>query len=212
MGIEERKRREKEQRLQEILNAAKGLFTEKGFDNTTMLDIAEAAELSRRTLYHYFKSKEDISLVIMLESYQTMRDLIIKAWQEEYRTGYQKMEFLRDALLEFYHEHYDEFTFTLFLDVKMDLTGIQSEETIQSSQIVDSLVSDIEAILDEGIQDGSIRKIGESRWVALTVLTMLLATMQKIYIHRNWIRRSYSVEDDKIVNTMFDIYLAAMKA
>src|SRR3546814_16094418 len=38
------------------------LFIERGFEATTLDDIAEAAFLSRRTLFHYFESKEEIVL------------------------------------------------------------------------------------------------------------------------------------------------------
>lgn len=60
MGITERKKREKDQRKELILEAARRTFQERGFLNVTMSDIAEAAELSIGTLYLYFKNKEDI--------------------------------------------------------------------------------------------------------------------------------------------------------
>lgn len=44
----------------EILETARKLFALKGFNNVTMNDIAEASNKGRRTLYMYFKSKEDI--------------------------------------------------------------------------------------------------------------------------------------------------------
>ena len=69
MGIMERKLREKEQRIQEILNAARILFINKGYSSTTMLDIAQESELSRRTIYLYFKSKEEISYHVMNDAY-----------------------------------------------------------------------------------------------------------------------------------------------
>ena len=46
-------------RLQ-FINAAKDLFVKKGYDETTMIDIAEEAGLSRRTLYSYFESKVEV--------------------------------------------------------------------------------------------------------------------------------------------------------
>lgn len=60
MGIVERKEREKKLRKEQILEAARKLFQERGFLNVTMSDIAESAELSIGTLYIYFKNKDDI--------------------------------------------------------------------------------------------------------------------------------------------------------
>ncbi|AYB43173.1 TetR/AcrR family transcriptional regulator [Paenibacillus lautus] len=49
-----------EERKNEILNAADTLFGQKGFDGTSTNDILEKVGIARGTLYHHFKSKEDI--------------------------------------------------------------------------------------------------------------------------------------------------------
>jgi len=51
-----------------LVDAARQLFARMGFDNTTMNDIAHASNKGRRTLYTYFKSKDDVlSAVIKTE-------------------------------------------------------------------------------------------------------------------------------------------------
>lgn len=54
-----------EERKSQILNAAEGVFTKKGFDDARMDDIAEETGLSKGTLYNYFKSKEDLVIAIL---------------------------------------------------------------------------------------------------------------------------------------------------
>lgn len=49
-----------EERKNEILDAAEQLFAAKGFDNTSTNDIINAVGIARGTLYHHFKSKEEI--------------------------------------------------------------------------------------------------------------------------------------------------------
>ena len=56
-GLRERKRRETHNRIQD---SAKKLFIARGYEATTLEDIADAANISRRTVFHYFKSKDDI--------------------------------------------------------------------------------------------------------------------------------------------------------
>jgi AcrR family transcriptional regulator len=56
-GLRGRKRAETHARIQ---SAAMRLFFERGFEATTLDDIAEAAGVSRRSLFHYFGGKEDI--------------------------------------------------------------------------------------------------------------------------------------------------------
>ncbi|MFX1277256.1 MAG: TetR/AcrR family transcriptional regulator [Promethearchaeota archaeon] len=62
--IKQRKKREKEARRSAILESAKKLFLNLGFENTTMKNIAIEAELSKGTLYNYFKSKDDLYLAV----------------------------------------------------------------------------------------------------------------------------------------------------
>jgi len=69
MGITERKAREKLQRRQDILEAARSVFSEKGFQNATMDEIAERVEISKPTIYLYFDSKEDLYKSIVLEDF-----------------------------------------------------------------------------------------------------------------------------------------------
>jgi AcrR family transcriptional regulator len=59
VGLRERKRAETHARIQA---EALRLFLERGFETTTLDDIAEAAGVSRRSLFHYFESKEEIVL------------------------------------------------------------------------------------------------------------------------------------------------------
>jgi AcrR family transcriptional regulator len=54
-GLRERK---KTRTRNDIINAATRLFVTKGFDQTTMDNVAEAAEVSRSTLFRYFGNKE----------------------------------------------------------------------------------------------------------------------------------------------------------
>ena len=56
-GLRERKRQQTRERL---TRAAMALFLDRGFEATTLDDIAAAADISRRSFFHYFASKEDV--------------------------------------------------------------------------------------------------------------------------------------------------------
>ena len=55
-----RRERQIAARREQIIQAAAGLFSSKGFHRTTTRDIAEAAEVSEGTLYNYFEDKDDL--------------------------------------------------------------------------------------------------------------------------------------------------------
>lgn len=67
-----RRERERLQRREAIITAAKKLFYEKGHQATTMVDVAAAAELSKGTLYLYFSSKDELYITIILEGFSVI--------------------------------------------------------------------------------------------------------------------------------------------
>jgi AcrR family transcriptional regulator len=58
-GLRERK---KQQTREKIARVALELFAERGYDETTLADIAEAAEVAPRTIFAYYEGKDDILL------------------------------------------------------------------------------------------------------------------------------------------------------
>ena len=61
----------KEEKRKKIREAAARLFAEKGFENTTTRDIAEAAGINNASLYYYFDSKEQLLYQILEEVIRT---------------------------------------------------------------------------------------------------------------------------------------------
>ncbi|MFE4799858.1 TetR/AcrR family transcriptional regulator [Streptomyces sp. NPDC056708] len=64
MSLRERKKLQTRHRL---LTAATELFAERGFDKVSVAEIAEAAEVSKMTVFNYFAGKEDLVLAPMEE-------------------------------------------------------------------------------------------------------------------------------------------------
>ena len=60
MGVAERKERHREELRKDILEAAKKLFVENGYEATSIRNIAEKIEYSPATIYLYYKDKNDI--------------------------------------------------------------------------------------------------------------------------------------------------------
>jgi AcrR family transcriptional regulator len=63
----QRRQREKEKRYATILSVAESLFAKNGYHQTSLENIADAAEVSVGTVYFYFKNKEDLLITLMQE-------------------------------------------------------------------------------------------------------------------------------------------------
>jgi len=65
-GLRERKRQETFERIAE---ASLRLFVEQGYEHTTLEQIAEAAGISRRTFFYYFKAKDDVLVGLQCDGF-----------------------------------------------------------------------------------------------------------------------------------------------
>jgi AcrR family transcriptional regulator len=90
-GLRERK---KQRTREAIARAAHQLFVERGFQATTLPDIAEAADVSTRTIFAYFPSKEDI----LFSELDEMKDALARAVAER-PEGQDALEVVREFIL-----------------------------------------------------------------------------------------------------------------
>ncbi len=102
MGIKERKKREREMRRQQIMVAAKRVFIQKGYEKSTVEDIAREAELSPGTLYLYFKSKDELYASLCLRVLRFINVKVDHVISEE-NTGYEEKQLgLLNAMKDVY--------------------------------------------------------------------------------------------------------------
>lgn len=78
-----RREREKLRQRREMLAAAIALFSEKGYHNVSMQEIAGKAEFAVGTLYKFFKNKEDLYSALTAERAEQFHDALTKALEEK---------------------------------------------------------------------------------------------------------------------------------
>jgi AcrR family transcriptional regulator len=94
-------------RRDELLAIAAGLFAERGFKNTTVRDIADAAGILSGSLYHHFDSKESM-VDELLDTFQTDLWKKYDAIEASDLTPKAKLEAVVRASFEAIGEHRDE--------------------------------------------------------------------------------------------------------
>ena len=81
-----------------LVDVARQLFAKMGVENTTMNDIALASKKGRRTLYTYFKSKEDIYMAVVETELDILSDMMKRVAEKDISPDEKMMEMIYTRL------------------------------------------------------------------------------------------------------------------
>lgn len=212
MGIAERREREKEKRKNDIVDAAERVFFEKGHENATMDDVANKAELSKGTLYLYFKNKEDLYLAIHLRGNKILHSLFKKAVKNK-KTGIEKARSVGKAYVEFFKKYPNYFNAMLYYESHdfdfADQDSVAAECLIEGKATLELLIESIVI----GIKDGSIRsnidpvKTAISLWGQTTGILQIASLKEKIILSQY-----FSISAQDVIDYNFDLIYHALKS
>ncbi len=156
MGITERRQREKERRRNDIIDAAERVFFSSGLENATMDDVAEQAELSKGTLYIYFKSKEDLYLAITKRGLDILTSMFEKV-SAPASLGIEKIYAIGQAYRDFSKKHTDYFQAMAYFDLRIKEISDESPNAKLSIEQGKKVLTICAEAIQCGIEDGTIR-------------------------------------------------------
>jgi AcrR family transcriptional regulator len=144
-------------RRERILKVASQLIEVRNVDDVSMDDIASAADYTRRTIYNYFKSFDELYLTLLVESHTSRWDLQKKAVTQA-DTGMAKLRAWALALREFRraNPHYGR------LEAYWDYHGVREERLSPDlfacfRAINDELADGLRGIFRLGMSDATLR-------------------------------------------------------
>lgn len=108
MAIAERRKRERNQRRNQIIDAAETLFFAKDYDNVTMDEIANEAEVNIALIYYYFKNKEALFLAVHHRIVLTLHGIYLNCSKLD-TNGLTKLKEMSQRVFEFSREYPDHF-------------------------------------------------------------------------------------------------------
>ena len=152
-----RKEREKLLRKQEILQAAKSVFAEKGFDAATMDEIALRADFSKGLIYGYFKNKEDLFASLMESEIDNLFQVVEKSLQDLEHPLETIERLIRQT---FVHLDQNRAFVRIFTPERAGLTKERHPEII--GRVIpkfERLIRLTARCFEEGIRKGMLRKI-----------------------------------------------------
>jgi AcrR family transcriptional regulator len=208
MGIQERKEREKERRRQQIMVAAKRVFSDRGFNKATMEDIAQEAELSPGTLYLYFKNKEELYASLSLRILQYLLIRVEHVNEEKDAGPEEKLKSLVDAM-------YDVYEFDPLIIINM--FHLQSSETLKnlSPQLMEEIkvlsrksLGSIAQIFKEGVDknifiDRHPVALADTFWALFSGVVLWLTSKKIIDQRKDYLKQTLDVA--------FEIYCRGLK-
>jgi AcrR family transcriptional regulator len=155
LGIKERKEREKKIRIQQIMDAAKMVFSAKGFRIATMEEIAQKAELSPGTLYSYFKSKDDLYASLNIKMLKYLNENIEDLDKNETLTAGQKIETMERVFYDLYRLEPLLIRNLLQLQASKELWNLSEEVFEEIKTLSREGFRIIAKIFEDGISEGT---------------------------------------------------------
>jgi AcrR family transcriptional regulator len=138
-----------EMKRQVVLRTAARIYTERGFHETTLADVAEALNISKPTLYYYFRSKDEILFEVHRLGIEAITDGEAPMPGKGEATGRERLhEFLR----RYVRMVVDDFGTCLVMTGTNALEPENRAEVVAGRRQIDGM---LRAILEDGAKDGS---------------------------------------------------------
>lgn len=153
MGLEERRKRERENRKNVILKAARKLFLEKGFKTVTVESIARKAELSKGSIYLYYNSKEEIYTQILLSDIDKFHNHIADLLQNPSNAS-EALVRLADIYVDFFLNERELFRILMTFMLHTTDMNLPQDLNKQIIKTTNRTISIIEEIFNYGIERG----------------------------------------------------------
>ncbi len=210
MGIAERKEREKAERRQAILKAAKEVFFKYGFEHTAMDMIAAESELAKGTLYLYFKSKEEL-YASLAEEGLTVIDSMVNEALHNAKTIEEKLLAYTEAYYDFAQTHPAYMRIFMAIHAGVLNNKVEPERLAQLLDAKWKRFKQVEELLKQGIEQGIFRCDINPREIVLMVwssVTGAIMTAPKGCSHTTVFE---GIDGKKLVRDISRVFLEYIK-
>ena len=211
MSVAERREREKKERRDSIVAAARRVFFAKGVGPSTMDDVAQEAQLSKGTLYLYFKSKDDLYLELVIAQLAQRRTRHEKLGAGA-STGYEAFVACVRDQFDFVKREPEEFRAMVgWLNGEFDIDEA-APAFAEFRQAHTELMRGIHDIIARGVSDGSIRSDREPQRLAFVLWSSSVGVLMA-YNNRDALTRRVTgaMDFDGLLSDFVDIVLSSIR-
>jgi len=208
VGLEERRKKERLARRNQILKAARKLFFDKGFKSITIDHIARKAELSKGAVYLYFNSKEEIYIQILLADINKFSQKVNAPLNTQLTASALLKEFCLNYV-KFFLENRELFRILMTYMIHAD--GLNFSEELNRKLIKETnlTIETVERIFLYGIGEGEFDGTMETRTNRNALWGLLNGIISLHLFTGNEATRS-----ERILSTMetsLDIFISGLK-
>ncbi len=209
--LKARKSREQQQKVDDILKAAKLVFFKKGFLKTTMDEIAFEAALSKPTIYKFFPTKEDLyfSLIVPVikETLHDMEEVNLQMQLNMYRTGADVIKAVVNVFFKKYRAEPDIFRIGQIYQQAGMLWNLDNHIEDSITGASKEVMEEMRSLFDTSVSRGLIRNVDRHKLVDI-LIGSLFGVVQ---LQDSKSRRSSSpIDVEAIINMTVELFLSAV--
>ena len=195
--------RRKEDRPQEITDAAFAAFAENGYAGTRVDDVAKRAGVSKGLMYLYFKTKEELFKAVIKNVVIRRVDSLIELVETSELSS---EEFLRGPLLEFMKKIPGS---PVAIVIRLLLSeGPRHPDLVDYywENVVNRGLTAISLFIERGVERGEFRRTAVNDLPHLFLAPMMLSMIWKLLFTKR------TLDTDKLMETQIEMMLAYIKA
>jgi len=199
---EPRFRRRKEERPQEITEAALAAFADKGYAATRVDDVAKRAGVSKGLLYLYFKTKEELFKAVVRGLIVPRVDALIGNVDS---TELSAEEFIRGPFLD-YAKTVPGSPISIVIRL-MIAEGSKHPDLVQYywDEVVSRGLATMSNLLEQGVKNGEFRRSAVNELPHLLIMPVVFSVIF------NLLFKEQSLDTDRLIETHIDMLLLHMK-
>jgi TetR/AcrR family transcriptional regulator len=210
MSITDRRRREKQQRHDDIVDAAERVFFRKGWEEATMEDVAAEAELAKATLYLYFKSKEDLYAAVLLRGFQIMHGMFERGVAGA-ASGIDRVEAVGRAYIEFARAYPDYFGAMIHFSAKAPSEEDATPSVRECDELGERTIMLVASAVQSGIDDGTVRAELDPLRTAFILWAQTTGMLQILSLKGEHIEGVHGVSSDDLMERFFRFVELALR-
>lgn len=170
--------RTKHAHRQNILDQSFRLFLQTGIHYVTMDDIAKTAQMTLRSIYNYYNSKEEIAIDLQIICVYTLQQA--KTTKLEFENGFLETAYWIRFFGRWFMEHQEVTTYLTMFDYAFvtDYPNYRLVEFLNENNVGHIIFESI----NRGVQDGSIIQLDPSK-LAYTIAQIAFSYVQKYIFH-----------------------------